>query len=82
MARPVAPKVRTARKARWDYDLGFTWGLWNRVLLGAGVGAIVWGYLTLSQGSTTFAPILLVAGYCVLVPASLLLRSADNNSGE
>jgi hypothetical protein len=48
----------------------------------AGVAVIVWGYVALSKGSTTLAPVLLVAGYCILIPASLLIRSADETSGE
>ena len=31
------------------------------------------GYLLLSKGETTLAPILLVAGYCVLFPLGLAL---------
>ena len=82
MAKPVTAKNRAVRKSRWDIDLGFTWGLRNRVLLGAGIGVIAWGYVALSRGSTTLAPLLLVGGYCILIPASLLIRSAEVNSGE
>jgi hypothetical protein len=31
------------------------------------------GYLMLAQGSTTTAPVLLVLGYCVLLPLGLIL---------
>ena len=37
-------------------------------LLGAAVGAIGAGYLTLAAGMLSIGPILLVAGYCVLLP--------------
>ena len=40
------------------------WGL-------AGV-TILLGYADLARGGTTIAPILLVAGYCVLVPLAIL----------
>lgn len=38
----------------------------------AGLVSIVLGYVMLATADTTVAPILLVLGYCVLVPLSLL----------
>jgi uncharacterized membrane protein HdeD (DUF308 family) len=40
--------------------------------LGAGAIVIIAGFITLSQGSITIAPILLVLGYCVLIPIGIL----------
>jgi len=40
--------------------------------LGAAIGVIGVGFIALSLGSTTLAPILLVGGYLVLVPYALL----------
>ena len=45
----------------------------NLALLGGAVVALAAGYFLLSQGSTTAAPLLLVLGYCVLVPLGLIL---------
>lgn len=45
----------------------------NFALLGAGAIAIVIGYVLLDRGSTVAAPLLLVLGYAVLVPAGLLV---------
>jgi hypothetical protein len=42
-------------------------------LLAAAVAALVAGYVMLAQGSTTAAPLLLVLGYCVLLPLGLIL---------
>lgn len=47
----------------------------NFLLLGAAVLAIVIGYILLDRGSITAAPVLLVVGYAVLVPAGLLVGS-------
>jgi len=74
-------RVRSQRKAA-EADLGFNWGFPNSVLLGLGLVTLVVGYLALSRGSITLAPVLLVLGYCVLVPASLLLRARRQASGE
>ena len=65
-----------------EVDLGFHWGRNNSLLLGLGVAVLVAGYVALSKGSITLAPVLLVLGYCGLIPASLLLRGRDQGSGE
>lgn len=52
----------------------------NVGLFAAGLFAIAGGYVLLSRGSTVAAPLLLVLGYAVLVPAALLVglrRSRD-----
>jgi len=46
-------------KFRWKY-------------FGAGLLAIVMGFVLLAMNDITFAPILLVLGYCVLVPLAFL----------
>jgi hypothetical protein len=77
----VTTRTRIQRRPA-ETDLGFSWGLQNSLLLGIGIAVLGLGYVALSRGSTTLAPVLLVAGYCVLVPASLLLRGRDTGSGE
>ena len=61
----------------------FGLGRTNWAVLGAAVVVIVIGYLLLDRGSITAAPVLLVLGYVVLVPAGLLLgyrKRADGNA--
>jgi hypothetical protein len=50
-------------------------------LLWAGLGAIALGFLTLEGGMLTVGPLLLVGGYCVLLPF-FLWRSFRNSVGE
>jgi hypothetical protein len=45
----------------------------NYILLAAALVSLVVGYVLLSKGSTTAAPILLVLGYCVFLPLGLAL---------
>ena len=45
----------------------------NLILGGAGLLSLALGYLLLSNGSITAAPLLLVLGYVVLVPLALIL---------
>ena len=65
-----------------EADLGFSWGLGNSLLLGLAVLDLVVGYLALARGSTTLAPVLLVLGYCGIIPTSLLFRGRNQGSGE
>jgi len=75
------PKSLRAKLAP-EVDLGFRWGMANSVLLLAGVGLLVAGYVSLAKGSLTLAPVLLVTSYCVLIPAALLVRGRDPQAGE
>jgi len=55
--------VTTTRKKPFKFK-------WKLFL--AGIAAIVAGYVLLAANDITVAPILLVLGYCVLVPLSFL----------
>jgi len=74
-------RTRTLRRPP-EADLGFNWGTLNSVLLAIGILVLVAGYVALSKGSITLAPVLLVLGYCGLIPASLLIRGRADGSGE
>ena len=65
-----------------ESDLGFRWGIWNSLLLVLGVVILVAGYVSLSRGSITLAPVLLVLGYIALIPASLVIGRQSPGSGE
>ena len=71
--KPGNTRPRSLKKPI-ETDLGFSWGMPNTVLMGLGFVALAAGYVLLSMGSTTVAPVLLVGGYCVLIPASLVVR--------
>ena len=48
----------------------------GRALLwwGLAAAALILGYADLARGGETLAPILLIIGYCVLVPVAILRR--------
>jgi hypothetical protein len=46
----------------------------NFAILGAALVSIAAGFGLLASGSITAAPILLVLGYCVLVPIAIVLK--------
>jgi len=61
----------------------FGFGPLNLALLVGGLLAIGVGYALLSRGSTVAAPLLLVLGYAVLVPAALLVGlRGSHGAGE
>lgn len=65
-----------AKKEKNDDTGRFEWpfGTINYVFFGLGLLVIILGYISLSAGSITLAPILLVLGYCVIIPISILIR--------
>jgi hypothetical protein len=81
VTRPKSIRARMQLPAP-EVDLGFRWGLANTLMLVGGIALLVTGYISLSRGSITLAPVLLVTGYCVLIPASLLVRVGSSEEGE
>ncbi len=77
-------QVRKKKRAGGSLVLGER----NVWLLMAGIVVILLGYLLLERGSISAAPLLLVLGYCVLIPLSLVLwvrrpeEKGDSEMGE
>lgn len=77
--------VRKTQKKAVKERLGlqFPWRQENYLLLLLGVVVIVLGFIFLSIGpvnsfwSMNMAPILLVLGYCVIVPVAILYRKRE-----
>ena len=67
-------------------NLPFTRKNWT--LAAAGLAVILLGYVFLrippAEGffSLTLAPVLLVVGYCVLIPMAILVRDQSASNGE
>lgn len=67
-------KGKTGKKTRVKKEgdsLGF--GRINYILMGAGLIMIIVGYIFLALGDITIAPILLVLGYCGVLPVAILI---------
>ncbi len=69
-AKPQPAKPTPKKPLRPMINLGKK----NYAIMGAGLLTIVIGFITLASGSITLAPILLVLGYCVLIPVGLLVK--------
>ena len=65
-----APEPKVKAKLRPNISLARN----NYILLIIGIIVIIIGFIALAKGSITLAPILLVAGYCVIIPLAILLK--------
>lgn len=76
----IVKKVDTKRKTKKDEKLPL--GRQNFLIIGVGVSVIIVGYLALARGPIegflplVLAPILLVLGYCVIIPLGILYRKS------
>jgi len=71
-----------ATKTTKNASAEFVWpyGKKNYIWFAISMAVIIIGYFLLAQGSMTLAPVLLVGGYCVLIPISLLIKGRDDPS--
>ncbi|MBP1647860.1 MAG: hypothetical protein H6Q30_1305 [Bacteroidetes bacterium] len=82
MARPIRKKDSPRRRTTREVHLPL--GRENFIILGIGVAVIILGYLAMLEGSVegflplVLAPILLVAGYCVIIPLGIMYRKHRN----
>jgi hypothetical protein len=74
MPRPIPAQSRAASAAPADNTEGsLRFTPKNLALLGAGLAAIVLGYVLLGAANNSIAPLLLVLGYAVLIPLGIIL---------
>jgi hypothetical protein len=81
MAVPKSnPKARPAPAAKpiekWPF------GRKNYIWFGISLVTMIVGYVLLSQGSTTWAPLFLVIAYCVLVPIAILVKDVPKSDSS
>jgi hypothetical protein len=65
-----------SKAVEWPFGRG------NYILFGLTLLVLLIGYITLAKGSITLSPILLVIGYCVLLPISIIYRDRSVENGE
>ena len=68
MVAKVKKSAEVHQEDKWPF------GMKNYILFAVAMVVIIIGFVTLGQGSMTLAPVLLILGYCVLVPAALIVR--------
>ena len=81
-----ARKTPAKKKQAEGFSLPYTRR--NLIIFGAGILTILVGYVFLAQPpvngfmSLTLAPILLVIGYCILIPVGLLLGKSSTQTSD
>jgi hypothetical protein len=71
-----------AKKQSSNGESEWSFGPRNYILFGIALVIIILGYVSLSQGSITLAPILLILGYCVLIPIAIMLKTPAADPAE
>ena len=61
---------------KWPY------GKKNYIIFALAIVVISIGFFILGAGSTTWSVILLVLGYCVLIPAALIIKGSDDTDED
>ncbi|NQW29752.1 MAG: DUF3098 domain-containing protein [Ignavibacteria bacterium] len=80
----MAKQIKSNQKSKvaWVHP----WTRRQYVIIGVGLAVIIAGFLLLSTGISTswdnplavsVAPVVLVIGYCVIIPIALLVRKKD-----
>jgi len=77
----MAVKAKKSTRAGQD-QVKWPFGKKNYLVFALALVVIIIGYITLGQGSITLAPILLVLGYCVLIPIALIIKGRPNADGN
>ncbi len=79
----IKPQVKpTAKGHKADAKSVLPFTKKNYLLFAVGLAVIVLGYITLGYGSITLAPILLVLGYCVIIPVAIIINGKKDKSKE
>jgi uncharacterized membrane protein HdeD (DUF308 family) len=73
-------KAKRTRGARQRDDKVF--GRNNWLILAVAVAVIILGFVALAYGSMTIAPIMLVLGYCVLLPLGIMVGKDKKSESE
>lgn len=77
--------LKTKRQKKELSHLHFAMTSKNYMIIGAGIALIILGYIFMSENSvdgflpTVVAPILLIVGYCVVVPFGILYKDKGVN---
>ncbi len=58
-------------------SLPFKMGKKNLIIMGSGVLSVLLGYITLAKGMVDLPAILLVLGYCVLLPVGIIWKEEE-----
>jgi len=80
--------IRSKKQKKEQSHLHFAMTSKNYTIITAGIIIIILGYLLMNENSvsgflpTVIAPILLVFGYCVVIPVGILYKGKENSGQD
>ena len=80
-SKAKSKKLQSSKLKQQKKEFSFPLEKENFIIIGIGVVVLVIGYFLMSENSvdgflpTVIAPILLVAGYCIIIPYGILKKS-------
>ncbi|MBK8984419.1 MAG: hypothetical protein IPM38_19390 [Ignavibacteria bacterium] len=80
--------IKAKKQKRDQSHLHFAMTSKNYYIIGAGIFLIILGYILMNENSvsgflpTIVAPILLIAGYCVVIPVGILYKGKELTTEE
>ena len=75
--------VQKQKKSSADIkSVHWPFGPKNYILFGIALADITLGFVQLNSGSITAAPILLVLGFCVLIPAAIMVDGLPKKQSD
>lgn len=74
--------VKAKKSDTVDNEGKWPYGKNNYIVFAIALLVIIIGFITLGQGSITLAPILLVLGYCVLLPIALMIKGKPEEEAK
>ena len=80
--QPAEAKRQPKKRKKWHTKDKLMLDTKNYVLFGIGIFLIILGFILLAAESLTLAPLLLVLGYCVFIPLSILVGIGGEESVE
>ena len=76
----MATKEKKQADMEESTEMKWPFGPKNYIAFAVALAVIIVGYILLGYGDITAAPILLVIGYCVLIPVAILIKGRKDES--
>jgi len=75
-------EIKKKKQTSPDKTTRWPFGPKNYILFGVAMVVLIIGFVLLGYGSMTLAPILLVLGYCVLIPLAIIVKDRPEETSS
>ena len=74
MAKPKKTQSQAKARPTVQRRSGWPFGRKNYIMFAVAIAVCILGFILLASGDITLAPVLLVLGYCVLMPIAIWVK--------